>query len=198
MQFLSMKSTNYCECLISVYEASSCLEAIIKFSPFDTQRIITLKVVFCNSGRVIVTFLRIRCPKSVASRFLRLLPIFLASHISLAHFFQNIPTQCPRIHSAESKFTYSRQLSNVAKKSATAISQWRGLSQTWLKQSCLRMIDPCCFSRNPATHIFFHLFNLPKLACPILFAKCFSQNSVSFRLIGSLPFAPGRSGQSPI
>jgi len=49
--FLSMKSTNSSQCLTSVYKAWSCIGARTKSMPFNTQQIITVNVLFGNSGR---------------------------------------------------------------------------------------------------------------------------------------------------
>src|SRR5882757_546466 len=157
--FLSMKSTNSSQCLTSVYEAWSCFGARTISLPFDTQLIITVNVVFGNSGRLLLAFLAGCSPKSVAGHLLPRLPFFLASRISLAHFFKNISTHCRRIHSALSKLTNGSQVSNVAKKSATAVSQCRGPSRTCFNWFYPRIMDRCFFSRNPATHTFFHLLN---------------------------------------
>jgi len=155
-----------------------------------------MNVVFGNSGRLLLTFLPAPSPKSVAGRWFPRLPFFLASSISLAHFFRNISTNCWQIHSVLSKLTNGSQVSNVAKKSATAVSQCRGPSRTCFNQFCPLIMDRWFFSRNTATHTFFHLLNPLKLGCPILLANCFKENSVCFRLIGGLPSAPPKSDES--
>jgi len=191
--FWSMKSPNSSQCLTSVYEAWSCLGARTISFPFDTQQIITVNVVFGTSGRLLLTCVPTRSPKSVAGRLLRCLPFFLASRILHTHFFKNISTCCQRIQSALSKLTNGSQVSNVAKKSATAVTQCRGPSRTCFNLFCPQIMDRCFFSRNPATHTFFHLLNALKLGCPILLANWFKENSICFRLFGGLPSAPAKS-----
>jgi len=157
--FLSMKSISSSQFLTSVYEAWSCLGARTIAFPFDTQLITTMNVVFGNSGRVLLASLLARLPKSVAGRLFPRLPFFLASRISLAHFFKNISTHRRRIHSALSELSTGRQTLNVSKQSATAISHCRGPSRTCFKRFCARIMDRCFFSKTPATHTFFHLLN---------------------------------------
>jgi len=195
-RFLSMESTNSSQCHRSVYEAWCCLGARNIFLPFNAQWIITVNVEFGNSGRLLLGFLPARCPKFVAGRLFPPLPVFLASQISLAHFFKFISTHCRQIHSAISKLTDGSQLSNVTKKSATTLSQCRSPSWTWFKQLCPRIMDWCFFSRNPATHTFFHLLNALQLGCPVLLANYFKENSVCFKLIQGLPSAPPESDES--
>jgi hypothetical protein len=62
-----------------------------------------------------------------------------------------------------------------------------------LKWFCAGIMDRCFHGRDPATHIFFHLFNLLKFSCPILLANCFEENSVEFMLIGAWPLVPPKS-----
>jgi len=162
---------------------------------FETQLITTKKVVFGNSGRLLLTFLPARAPKSIAGCLFPRLPFFLASRISLAHFFNNIVTRWQQIDSALSKLTNGSQVSKVAEKSATAISPCRGQSRTCFNQFCPRLMDQSFFSKNPATHTFFHLLNALKLGCPILFTNCFNENSICFRLIGGLSSAPPKSNK---
>jgi len=157
--FLSMKSTNSSQCLTSVYKAWSCLGARTISLPFDTQWIITVNVVFGISGRLLLTILPTRSPKSVAGRLLPRHPFFLAFRISLAHLFKIISTHCRQIHSTLLKLTNSSQFSNVAKISATAVSQCRSPSRTCFNRFYPQIMDRCLFSRNPATHTFFHLLN---------------------------------------
>jgi hypothetical protein len=125
---LLIKSTNSSQGLTSVYEACSCLGATNTFLPFNTQWIITMNVEVDNSGSLLPTLLPARSPQSVACRLLAHLPCLFASRIGLADFFRNISTHCRRIHSALSNLTNGSQNSNVAKKSATAISPCRGSS----------------------------------------------------------------------
>ena len=74
--FLLMKSISSFLSLTSVYEAWSCLGARTISLPFNTQRITTMNVVFGNSGRLLLTFLLARWPKSVAGHLLPCLPFF--------------------------------------------------------------------------------------------------------------------------
>jgi len=121
--FLLIKSTNCSQCLTSVNEACRCLGARTISLPLDTQLIITINIVFGNSGRLLLAFCPARCPKSVAGRLLPRLLFFLASEILLAHFFKNISTRCQQIYSAVLKLTNGSHVLNVAKISATAVSQ---------------------------------------------------------------------------
>jgi len=61
--FFLMKTTNSSLCLTSEYEAWSCLGARTKSLPFDTHWIITVNVVFGNSGRLPLAFLPMGSPK---------------------------------------------------------------------------------------------------------------------------------------
>jgi hypothetical protein len=157
-----------------------------------------MKVVFGNSGRFPLAFLPARSTKSVAGWLLPRVPFFLASQTSLAHFFTNISTYCRRIHSALSKFSKGSQVSKVSKKSATAVSQCRGPSRSCFRRFCPQIMDRCLFSRNPATHTFFHLLKALKLGCPILLANCFKENLVWFKLSGALGSAPPKSDESSL
>jgi len=156
---LLIKSISSSQCLTLVYAAWSWFGDRTISLPFDTQQITTMNVVFGISGRLLLACLLACSLKSVAGRLLHRLPIFLASRISLAHFFPNISTHCRRIHLALSKLSNGSQLSNVSRKSATAISQCRGPSLSCFNLFCASMMDWCFFSRNPATHTFFHLLN---------------------------------------
>jgi len=155
-----------------------------------------MRVVFGNSGRLPLAFLPAHYAKSVACRLLPCYPFFLAFRTSPAHFFKNISPHCHRIHSALSKFSKCGQVLKVSKKSVTAVSQYKGPSLSCFKLFCPGIMDRCFFSRNPATHTFFHLFNELKLGCPILLANCFKENSICFKLIGTLPSAPPKSDES--
>jgi len=157
--FLLMKSISSSLCLTSVYAAWSWFGDRTISMPFDTRQITTMNVLFGNSGRLILAVLLTHSPKSVAGRLLPRFPFFLASRISLAHFFQNISPHCRRLHLALSKVSNGSQVSNVSKKSATAVSQCRGPSLSCFNQFCPRIMDRCFFSRNPATHTSFHLLN---------------------------------------
>jgi len=139
--FLSMKSSGNSECLTSVYEAWSCLGARTISLPFDTQRIATLMVVLGNSGRLLLAFLLVGSPKSVAGHLLPRLPFFLDSRISFAHIFKNISTHCRRINPALPKLTNGSKFANGSKLSATAVTQWRGPSRTCFKRFCPRIMD---------------------------------------------------------
>jgi len=165
--FLLMKSTNTSQCLTSVYEAWSCVGAWTISLPFDTQWIITVNVVFGNSGRLLLTGLPARSPKSVASRLLARHPFFLAFRISAAISSRNIATHCQRIHSALSKLHNGSQFSNVAKKSVTVVSQCWGPSRTCFHRFCPRIMGWCFFLSHPATHTLIHLLN----ALPDSFGK---------------------------
>jgi len=155
-------------------------------------------VVFGNTGRLPLTLVPARSPKSVTGGLLPPLPFFLASQTSLAHSFENISTHCRRIHSALWEFSKGSQVSKVSKISATTISQRRGPSCNWFNQFCPRILDRFFFLRNSATHIFFHLWNALKSGCPILLANCFKENSICFKLIGALPSAPPKSDESSL
>ena len=185
-----MKSISSSQCLTSVYEAWNCMLDVGSLSPFSTQQITILKVVFGNFGTLRLTLLPAHSPKSVAGRLLPRVPFFVASRTFLARFFRNMSTHCCRIHSMLLKFSKGSHFSKVSKNSATTISQCRGPSGCGFKQFCPGIMDQCFFSRNPATPSFFHLLNALKLGCPILLANCFKENSVCFKLIGALPSAP--------
>jgi len=157
--FLLMKSISSSQFLTSGYGAWSCFRDRTISLPFDTQQITTMNIVFGNSGRLLPASSLACSPKSVTGGLLPRLPFFHASQISLAHFFKNISTHCRWIHSALSKLSKGSQLSNVPKKFATAISQCRGSSLSCFNRFCSRIMDQCFFSRNPATHTFFHLLN---------------------------------------
>jgi len=195
LQFLSTKSTNSSQCLTYVYAAWSCLGARTISLPFETQWITTVNVLFGNSGRLLLAFLPVCSPKSVAGCLLPRLPFFLASPISVTCFFKNISTHCQGMHSALSKLTNGSQFSNVTKKSATTISQCRGPSWTCFNRFYPRIMNRCFFSRNSATHTVFHLLNALKLGCPIVWVNCFKENTVCFRLIWGLPSAPLKSNK---
>jgi hypothetical protein len=179
LQFCSTKSISSAQCVRSVYKAWSCMLDVWSLLPFGSRRNTTMKVVFCITGRLPVAVLPAHSPKSVASCFLPHVPFFIASRTSLAQFFTNIFTHYHRIHSALSEFSNGCQVSNAAKKSVSAVSQCRGLSHNCFRWFGPQIIDQCSFSRNPATHTFFHLLNAQKLGCPILLANC-------FKLIGAL------------
>jgi len=157
--FLLMKSTNSSQRLTSGYEACSCLGTRTKSLPFNTQWMITMNVIFGNSGRLLFALLPTHSPKSVAGRLLHGLPFILTSQILLAHFFKNITTHCQRVHSVLSKFTNSSHILNVAKTSATAVSQSRGPSQTCFKPLRPWIIDRCFLCWNRTTHSLFHMLN---------------------------------------
>jgi len=157
--FLLMKSISSSQCLTSIYKVWSCLGAGTISSPFNTQRITTMKVVFGYSGRVLSTVSLAHSPKSVAGHSFPCLCFFLTSRILLEHLFEYISTHCQRIHSAILKLSNSSQFSNLSKKSATPVSQYRGPSGTSFKRFCPWIMDQCVFSKNPATHTFFHLLN---------------------------------------
>jgi len=197
-QFFSMKSISSSQCLTFVYEDWNCVLRVGSLLPFSTRRITTMKVVFGNSGTLPLALLPARSPKSVTGRLLPRVTFFLASRTSLPHFFRNISTHCRRIHSALSKFSKGSHFLKVSKKSATAVAQCRRSSCCCFKRFCPAIMDRCFFSRNPATHTFFHLLNALKLRCPILFANCFKENSVCFKLIGALPSAPPKSDKSSL
>jgi len=61
--FWSMKSTNSSQCLTSVYKAWSCLGARTISFPFNTHSIITVDIVFGNSGRLLPPY----CPCTLAN-----------------------------------------------------------------------------------------------------------------------------------
>jgi hypothetical protein len=174
--FLLMKSISSYQCLTSIYAAWSSFGDRTRSWPFDTRQITAMNVVFGNSGRLLLPFLLAHSPKSVTGHLLPGLPFFLASQISLAHFIRNISTHCRRSNLALSKLSQGNQVSNVSKKSATAVTQCRGPSLSCFKRFCPRIMDQCFFSSNPATHPFFHLLNALYLACPIVLANCFKEN----------------------
>jgi len=197
-QFFSMKSIICSQCLTSGYEGWSCLLDVWSLLLFDTQRITTMKVVFGNSGRVLITFLPAHSPKSVASCLLPYLPYFLAFQTSLAKLFNIIWTLCRQIHLALSRFSKGSQVSKVSEKSQTAISQGRGPSRNCFNRCCPRIIDPFFFSKNPAILTFFHFLKALKLCCPIVLVHCFKENSSCFKLIADLPSAPPKSNESSL
>jgi len=198
LQFCPMKSISSSLSLTSVYEPWSYMLDVWSLSPFGTRRLTTMKVVFGNSGRLPLALLPTCSPTSVAGRLLPRLAFFLASRTSLENFFKNIATHCRWIHSALSKFSKRSRVSKVSKKSATAVSQCRGPLRSCFRRFCPRKMDWCFFSRDPATHTFFHLFNALKLGCPILLANCCKENSVCFKLIGALPSGPLMSDESSL
>jgi hypothetical protein len=171
----------------------NCMLDVGSLLPFGTPQITTMKVEFGNSGTLTLAFLPARRPKSVAGRLLPCIPFFLASRTSLAHFFRIISTHCRRMHSALSKYSKGSHFSQVSKKSATTISKLRSPFRCCFRRFCPGIIDRCFFSRNPATHTFFHLLNALKLGCPILLANCFKENSVCFKLVGAFASAPPKS-----
>jgi hypothetical protein len=93
-QCLSMRSPNFSQCLTSVYKAWSYLGARAISLPFDSQRIITVNVVFGNSGRLHLAVSPARSSKSVATHLWPRLTFSLASRFSLAHVFNHISTYC--------------------------------------------------------------------------------------------------------
>jgi len=191
-----MKSISSSQWLTSGYEASSFMLDVRSLLPLRTRQITTMNVLFGNWGRLPVAFLPMSSPKSIDSRLLPRLPILIASETSLARFFKNISTHCRRIHSALSKFAKGSQVLKVSKQSATAVSQCRDPAHCCSRWFCPRIMDRCFFSRNPATYTFFHLLKALKLGCPILWANCFKENSVCFKLIGVLASAPPKSDES--
>jgi len=132
-QFFSMKSISSSQCLTSVYQAWRWMLGVRSLLPFGTRRMTTRKVVFGNSGELPLAFLTVRSPESIAGRLLPHLPFSLASQTLLAQLFKNISTHCRRIHSALSKFSKGSHFSKVSKKSATAVSQFRGPSRCCFK-----------------------------------------------------------------
>jgi len=196
--FVSMKAISSSQCLTSGYEAWNWLLDVWSLLPFRIRQITTMEVVFGNSGRWPVALLPTRSPKFVASRLLPRLPFFLASRTSLAHFFKNISTHCCRIHSALSKFSKGSHVSKVSKNSATTVSQCRGPSRICFKRFCPRIMHQCFFSKNPATHTFFHLLNVLKLGYHILLANCFKENPVCIKVMEAWPLAPPKSDKSSL
>jgi len=86
--FLWMKSISSSQWLTLVYEAWSCSgDRMISF-PFDSQRITTMNVVYCNSGRLLLSSLPTCSPKSVTGRSLPCFPHVLTSQILVAQFFK--------------------------------------------------------------------------------------------------------------
>ena len=157
--FSSMKSISSSQCLKSVYEAWSHLGVSTISLRFDTEPNASMNAEFGNSGRVLVACLLARMPKSIPGDLLPRLTFFLSSRMSLEHFFKNISIHCRRFDSALSKLNNGGQFPNVFKKSAATVSQCRGPSQPFFKRFCPLIMDRCFFSRNPATHTFFHLLN---------------------------------------
>ena len=135
-QFFSMKSISSSQCLTSVYEAWSWMLDVWSLLSFGTRRITTMTVVFGNSGRLPLGCVPAGSPKSVAGRLLPHLPLFQASRTSLALLFKNISTHCRQIHLALWKFSNASQVSNVCKRSSTAISQCSGPSRICFKRFC--------------------------------------------------------------
>ena len=154
-----MKSIRSSQCLSSVYEVWSCLGARTISLPFDTQRITIIDVEGSNSGRLLLTILLLRLPKSDAGRMLPCLPFFLTTRISHKHFFNRISTLYRRIHSPLSMSTKGSQSSNVTKQSAPSVSQSNDPSGNFLNWFRPRLIDRWFISRHPATDTFFHLLN---------------------------------------
>ena len=103
--FLLMKSISFSQCLTSVYVAWSWFGDRTILLAFNTWHITTMKVVFGSSGRILVIFLLMRSPTSVAGHMLPYLPVFLNSRTSLAHFLKNISTHCRIIDSVLSKLS---------------------------------------------------------------------------------------------
>jgi len=130
---LAMKSISISQCLTQVYEAGSGLGDITISLPLNTQLITTNNNIFCSSGRILLACLPAPSVKSVICRVLPIPTFFLASRISLAHFFNNMSTHCHRIHSPSSKSSNSSQFMTVAITSGTAVSQFRGLSGNCFK-----------------------------------------------------------------
>ena len=154
-----MKSISSSQCLISVYEAWSCLGDITISLPFNTQQITITNFVFGYSGWLLLMFWCKNFPKSVTGCFSPHGFIFLDSRISYTLFFKIIPIHCRQIHSTLSKFSNGRQFTNVVKKSSTTVSLCRGPSQSGFKHFCCQIMHRCFFSRNPVTHSFFRLLN---------------------------------------
>jgi len=169
--FLLMKSTNSSQCLPSLYEVWSCLGARTISLPFNNQWIITGNVVFGNSRRLLLTFLPVCSPKSVAGHLLPCLPFFLTSRISLANFFKNTSTYSWQVHSALLKMTNSSKVSNLTTKSATAISEGRGPTWKCFNRFCPRIMDRCYFWRNSCHPYLLPLVECIKVGLPHSFGK---------------------------
>jgi len=176
--------------LKSVYEAWSWLLDVRLLLPFSTQWITTMIAEYGNTGTLPFACVPACSPKSDAGHMFPRLPFFHPFRSTLAHFFQIISTHCGWIYLALWKFSNDTKDLKVSKQCATTVSQCSGPCSSWLKWFCSGIIDRCFHSSDPATHTFFHLINLLKLSCPILFANCFKKNSVYFKLIGSWPLAP--------
>jgi len=158
--FLSMKWISSSQCLTSVYDAWLCWGTGTISLPVNTQQFTTMNIECGNSGRLLFAFI-LAC--SLRSRTIHLfarLSFCFASWLSDAHFFKNISTHCRGIHSALSSLFNCRKLSKVSKKSAPAISQYRGPFQMYFKLFCPQIMDRCFFSRNSGNYTFFHLLNV--------------------------------------
>jgi len=119
---LSMNTSSTCQCLTSGYKAWCWIGDRTISLPFDTRRITNMNILFGNSGRLLLAFLLMHTPESIAGCLLPCHPSFLAIRILLAHFCENISTHCWWIHSAISKLSNGSQLSNVSKNSATTVA----------------------------------------------------------------------------
>lgn len=57
---------------------------------------------------------------------------------------------------------------------------------------------PMFLLHTPSHPYIFHLFKLPTMGCPIIWAKCFTEKSVCFRLIGAVPATPPMSNETSL
>jgi hypothetical protein len=90
------------------------------------------------------------------------LPFFLPFETLFAHFFNNIPSHCHKIHSAIMKFSKGSQASKVSQKSASAFFLYSGPSRRCFKEFCSWIMD-WCFS--------------PETQPPILSSTCWRHYS---------------------
>jgi len=194
--FLLIISISSSQCLTTIYEAMCHLGDWIILQHVDSQPIATINVFIRNSGWLGYVILPTHSPKSIAGLLLTCLPCFLNFQIWHIHIFKTIYKNCTNIDSAILKISDGTQFLNVAKQSATAVSQYRGSSQISCLMFCCLIMYWCFVWKNPATHIFFHLWNALQLVCLILVAKYLKKNLVWLRLIGGSSAALSKSDKS--
>jgi len=142
---LLLISISSSQCLTSAYAAWCWFGDTTISWPFDTQQITMMNAVFLNTGRYLFAFLLVHSPKSVNDRFYPRLHIFPRLSNFACTCLPKHPYHCGRICSALSTFSTVNQIWIVSKKSATAVAQCRGPSQSCVNRFCPRIMDRCFF-----------------------------------------------------
>lgn len=86
--YISVKSICSSQYLTLLYKASRCAQNICLVSLTSIWLITIMKVNICNSGSLLLSFLAMHCPKSIATCLFPCLACFLTFQILPAHFFK--------------------------------------------------------------------------------------------------------------